>query len=198
MDIPEPFLSIIKKHYSAYALVTSDELSKFFNGCFKELIKTLNITDYQARAAKTGKIFEYAFYYLVRQKFGFNLANDVSLRKACMCDGGELDFAVFKKEKPIAEANLVCGIEAKGSDPDSSERPALKRTDTMKKAISQAYQFKRVYPKLPFFVVSNVLPDSGNSLCMMKLAEGDIVDEFIDVTDIKQLQKFVDTIKAYQ
>lgn len=85
-----------------------------------------------------------------------------------------------------------------GSDPNSSKRPALMRTDTMKKAISQAYQFHRIYPNLPFFIVSNVLPISGNSKCMMQLAEGDIVYKFVDVTSVSDLDEFVRKIKSLQ
>ncbi len=140
-------------------------------------------------------MFEYAFWYLIKTKFDFDMDSSVALESACLCNGGELDFGVFKKNEMHLDENLLCGIEAKGSDIESSERAGLKRTDTMKKAISNAYQFKRIYPKLPFFIVTNVIPVTGNSRCMMELAEGDIVAKFVDVTNINDLNLFVDTIK---
>ncbi|MBI2558773.1 hypothetical protein HYW20_05600 [Candidatus Woesearchaeota archaeon] len=189
MEIPATFLTIITKNHNKSSLDTSELLKDFFNNCFKELIKALNITDFQARASKTGDMFEYAFWYLMKNKYKIELSASVSIPKACMVDGGELDFALYKESK------IICGIEAKGSDPASSDRPALLRTDTMKKGICQAYQFKRVFAKVPFFIVTNVKPKSGNSACMMALAEGDIVDKFIDVTNFKELSDFAERLR---
>ncbi len=200
MQIPEPFMSIIQRIYSASELSNTEELTTFFNSCFREIIKALKIspTDYQARAGKTGDMFEYSFWYLIKHKFNLDITDKVSLPKACLCSGGELDFGIFKKDEPHIEKNLLCGIEAKGSDPNSSTRPGLKRTDTIKKAISNAYQFKRIYSKTPFFIVTNVIPTDGNSKCMMGLAEGDIVDKFVDVTNAKDLKQFIDTVNGFQ
>ncbi len=189
MNIPSDFLTIIIKNYNKSSLDTSTLLNDFFNNCFKDLIKALNITNFQARASKTGDMFEYAFWYLMKNKYKIDLKDNISIPKACMVDGGELDFALYK------EGSMVCGIEAKGSDPASSDRPALLRTDTMKKGICQAYQFRRIFPKLPFFIVTNVKPTSGNSACMMALAEGDIVDKFVDVTNSKELSDFAEKLR---
>lgn len=188
MKISPDFLGIIIKNYNE-RLNTSMLLSEFFNDCFKDLIKALNITNFQARASKTGDMFEYAFWYLMKNKFNIDLKESISISKACMINGGELDFALYK------EGKIVVGIEAKGSDPASSDRPALLRTDTMKKGICQAYQFKRIFPKTPFFIVTNVKPKFGNSACMMALAEGDIVDKFIDVTNFEELSGFAERLK---
>lgn len=189
MKIPSDFLTIITKNYEKSSLDTSILLNEFFNNCFKDIIRVLNITNFQARASKTGDMFEYTFWYLMKNKYKIELKDSVSIPKACMVDGGELDFAVYKESKMIA------GIEAKGSDPASSDRPALLRTDTMKKGICQAYQFKRIFPKTPFFIVTNVKPNSGNSACMMSLAEGDIVDKFVNVTNFKELSDFAEKLK---
>ncbi len=189
MDIPQEFLIIITKNYEKSSLDTSILLNEFFNNCFKDLIKVLNITNFQARASKTGDMFEYAFWYLMENKYKIELKDSVSISKACMVGGGELDFAAYKESK------MIVGIEAKGSDPASSDRPALLRTDTMKKGICQAYQFKRIFPKIPFFIVTNVKPNSGNSACMMSLAEGDIVDKFVNVTNFKELSDFAERLK---
>jgi len=168
--------------------VGNSSIKRFFDLCFRDIIKELKITDYQARAAKTGSIFEYAFWYLIKQH-GIELDTDYEIPKACMMASGKLDFGIISNDEPI------CGIEAKGSAEDVSARPGLKRTDTMKKAIAQAYQFKRTFPKVPFFVVTNVLPTSGNAKCMLDLAEGDIIDKVVDVTNKEHLSWFVSQLK---
>jgi hypothetical protein len=199
MRIPEPFTSIIVRRFAASRLETSVELRTFFNGCFSDIIEAEKITtNYQKRAGTTGDMFEYAFWHLVKHKYQFDMESDIDIPAAGMSRGGELDFGIFTKDVRRVPDNLVAGIEAKGSDPESSVRPALMRTDTMKKAIAQAYQFKRVYPKKPFFVVTNVLPTTGNAHKMMELAEGDIIDKFVDVTDINALSAFIEKIKAFE
>ena len=184
MDIPEPFNNIIKTSYAQ----NNKNIKKFFDNCFEEIIKKLNITNYQARAAKTGEMFEYAFWYLIKQN-GIELDTNVELKKACMAGAGKLDFGIMNDKSPL------CGIEAKGSSEAVSKRPALKRTDTAKKAIAQAFQFKKIYPNVPFYVVTNVLPTSGNAKCMLDLAEGDIIDKVVDVTNNTELASFVTALK---
>lgn len=186
MEIPEPFYSIIKTNY-----VKAKDTHQFFNDCFKDLIKKLNITNYQERAKKTGDMFEYAFWYIIKER-GVNLQNDFEIPQACMMGAGALDFGIIKNKK------VLCGIEAKGSSEEVSVRPALKRTDTVKKAISQAYQFKRAFPKTPFFVVTNVMPESGNAKCMLNLAVGDLIEKVVDVSDTNQLNEFVKTLKQIE
>lgn len=203
MDIPEPFLHIIRENYKRADLKRSDWIKIFSDVCFSQLINEVGIkeSDYQARASKTGDMFEYIFWYIMKERFGIELQKDYKIPKACMTNGGELDFGIIKAGK------VLCGIEAKGSASEirnryghieTLKRPALKRTDTMKKGIAQAYQFKRIFPKVPFFVVTNVKPDSGNSLCMMKLSEGDIVDKFIDITNEKELDFFVNKLRKIE
>lgn len=68
----------------------------------------------------------------------------------------------------------MCGIEAKGSA-EVVDRIRL--------------------PKTPFYIVTNVKPKNGNAECMMNLAEGDIVDKFIDITNPKELQEFLNKVK---
>jgi len=46
--------------------------------------------------------------------------------------------------------------------------------------------------------VTNVIPVSGNAKCMMDLAEGDIIDKFVDVTNIEDLKGFAKKIKQFQ
>ena len=90
------FLTILTKSYGKNELDTSTLLKDFFNDSFKNLIRVLNITNFQARASKTGDMFEYAFRYLMKNKYKIELKGSVSIPKACMVDGGELDFALYK------------------------------------------------------------------------------------------------------
>jgi len=190
---------IIEKNFKKFPPNSNENLQSFIDNCMQDIIdKEKLYTEYQARAAKTGEMFELAFSYLMKEGFDINLIRDIPLPKACMVGGGELDFGLKKDEK------LVCGMETKGSarkikHPNGNEqklsRPALLRTDTVKKAISNAYQFKRVYSKLPFFLVTNVIPEKGNAKCMLDLAEGDIIDKIINITKLEQLKWLVKEIK---
>ncbi|KHO47803.1 MAG: hypothetical protein QT00_C0002G0465 [archaeon GW2011_AR5] len=192
MPIPEPYKSILE---SNIGLVKSDsDVKAFVEKCFSDLLVKLGKNlGFQSRAKKTGDMFELLFDYLMEHKYKVKFSKCVPIKKACMLGSGALDFGIMKNGK------LLCGIEAKGSaevvDGIRLPRPALKRTDTMKKAISQAYQFKRVFPKTPFYIVTNVKPKNGNAECMMNLAEGDIVDKFIDITNPKELQEFLNKVK---
>jgi len=197
MDIPEPFLHIIERNYNSRS--RENWIRKFINSCFSQLIQELNITNFQTRAKKTGDMFEYIFWFIMKNEYDIELTNDYVIPRACMERGGSLDFGIVNNNK------VLCGIEAKGSATEiinsdgtieTLGRPALKRTDTMKKAISQAYQFKRTFPESLFYIVTNVKPESGNSKCMMNLAEGDIVDKFIDITNQEDLNFLVEKLRS--
>ncbi len=185
MDIPEPFKRIILENHKK----NKTNIGAFFEGCFVQLIRELHITDYQARAQKTGDMFEYALWFIINEQ-GINLDDHLEITTACMSGAGKLDFGIKRSGK------IVCGIEAKGSSEGVSTRPALKRTDTVKKAISQAYQFKKTFPNVPFYLVTNVVPTQGNAHCMLKLAEGDIIDKVVDVTNPQQFTEFITKLKT--
>lgn len=198
MAIPEPFKAIIERNYAAKD-VESDWIKRFFDGCFSDIIKERHITNYQARASVTGEMFEHALWYLMTALFHIELDRDYPVPEACMKGGGSLDFAMVNRGR------VLCGIEAKGSAERVTDeggrtvdlpRPALKRTDTMKKAIAQAYQFKRAFPEVPFYIVTNAKPTGGNAKCMMDLAEGDIVDRFVDATDVRELTEFAHVLQT--
>lgn len=179
------FNSIITTNYPK----AKGNVKLFFDSCFADIIAKAKITDYQSRAQATGEMFEHAFEYLIK-RHGVILQKDIKIKAACMMGAGALDFGI------VRESKILCGIEAKGSSSVVSVRPALKRTDTAKKAIAQAYQFKRIYPEIPFYVVTNVMPTAGNAKCMLDLAKGNIIDDVVDLTDSKQLNTFVATLKA--
>lgn len=176
-------------------------LRYFLNAVFDEVSKEYNLCrDYQARAAKFGEAFEACFKIIMERFFpDIRLAPKVPLPKACMVEGGEADFTVIRP----ADGRLIAVIEAKGSAEYiicggrrlKLPRPGLLRTDTVKKAISNAYQISRAYPDVLFFIVTSHKPTGGNAKCMCDLAESDIVDKIVDVTNYSELKEMVDMIR---
>ncbi|MEM2112282.1 MAG: hypothetical protein QXX08_10485 [Candidatus Bathyarchaeia archaeon] len=180
-----------------------DNLREFLNRSFEEVSSFFNLCrDYQSRAEKFGETFEECFQIIMEKLFpDIRLERDVSLQKACMVAGGEADFAVISGG--LTDRKMVAVIEAKGAadhiicDGRRIElpRPGLLRTDTVKKAISNAYQVSRAYPDTLFFIVTSHKPTEGNAKCMCNLAEGDIVDKIVDVTNFSELQVMAEIIR---
>ncbi|MBS7626738.1 hypothetical protein KEJ51_06860 [Candidatus Bathyarchaeota archaeon] len=178
-------------------------LRDFINVSFEEVSAAYNLCrDYQARAAKFGEAFEACFKIIMEKMFpDIQLTPDVSLPKACMVAGGEADFAVISGR--LLDRNIIAVIEAKGAadhivcDGKRIElpRPGMLRTDTVKKAICNAYQVSRAYPDTLFFIVTSHKPTEGNAKCMCDLAEGDIVDKIVDVTNFVELKEMVNMIR---
>lgn len=191
--------------------LSKDNLREFLNLAFEEVAKTFNLCrDYQSRAEKFGETFEECFEVIMEKLFpDVPLERDVSLPKACMVAGGEADFAVMSGGllesfvKGVAERKLIAVIEAKGAAEYiicngkriKLPRPGMLRTDTVKKAICNAYQVSRAYPDALFFIVTSHKPTEGNAKCMCDLAEGDIVDKIVDVTNFSELQEMVEMIR---
>jgi len=137
---------------------------------------------YQAWASKTGDAFEWAFYYLMTEKMGIPL---IKSRAASETN----DFEVRGK----------IGIEAKGSatyikNPDGSVyslgRAGMLRSDTKKKAFSNAKEFKRKKLGLYFYIVTNAMPDE-----LIGYKDRDI-DGIFDVTKKNQLEKLVTELNS--
>ena len=195
MEIPQPYGSILKKNKGF--LNGKDSIKSFIDKCFSDLFKHFKGLDFQSRAKKSGDMFEYLFYYVMKEQHGIEMDCAIPIKKACMSGAGALDFGILDKNH-----NVICGMEAKGSaeivDDEILKRPALKRTDTMKKAIAQAYQFKRTFPKTPFYIITNVKPTDGNAKCMMDLAEGDIIDKVYDITKPNELKDLVEKLKGFK
>lgn len=178
-------------------------LRNFLNVAFEEVSAAFNLCqDYQRRAAKFGEAFEECFKIMMEKLFpDIQLTPSVSLPKACMIKGGEADFAVISGG--LIDRKIVAVIEAKGAadhiicDGKRVElpRPGMLRTDTVKKAICNAYQVSKAYPDVPFFIVTSHKPTEGNAKCMCELAEGDIVYKIVDVTNFSELEEMVKTIR---
>ena len=52
MNITSDFLAIIVNNYNKSNLDTSEFLNRFFNNCFEDLIKSLNITNFKRELQK--------------------------------------------------------------------------------------------------------------------------------------------------
>ncbi|GBC73368.1 hypothetical protein HRbin04_00766 [archaeon HR04] len=179
--------------------LTNNNLRVYLDTCFEEVSIAYNLCrDYQRRAEKFGKTFEECFKIIMERLFpDIPLTRCVSLPEACMVRGGEADFAVLLGRK------IVAVIEAKGSADHiickgrhiELPRPGLLRTDTVKKAICNAYQVSRTYPDTLFFIVTSHKPIAGNAKCICDLAEGDIVDKIVDATNYAELQEMASIIR---
>jgi len=183
--------------------LTKENLRDFLDISFEKVTEKYEVCkDYQRRAAKFGEAFEECFKVIMETLFpDIKLEPDVMLSEACMMDGGKADFVIWSG-KP-SNKKIVAVIEAKGAADYiicngkrvELERPGLIRTDTVKKAICNAYQVSRAYPDALFFIVTSHKPTGGNAKCMCNLAEGDIVNKIVDVTNPLELEEMVKIIR---
>jgi len=198
------------------ALTTSKEiglneknLRRFLSETFSKVAQNFSLdgTQFQRRAKYMGDAFEACFEVIMKTFYPqINLHHDVKLPSACMVRQGSADFVVYSGDIFTgAPLKIVAVIEAKGSADQiigkdggiiKINRPGMRRTDTVKKAICNAYQISRAYPDALFFIVTSHKPTGGNAKCMCDLVEGDIVDKIIDVTVKDELDEMVTLIKS--
>lgn len=188
--------------------LSEENLRQFLNETFSKVAQKygLNGTQYQRRAIYMGDAFEACFEVIMRHFYPeIEVQHDVELPKACLIRRGSADFVIYRRNISEGEWDLVGVIEAKGSADHligrdgktiKINRPGMRRTDTVKKAICNAYQVSRAYPDALFFIVTSHKPLGGNARCMCELAEGDIVDKIVDVTVKEELDEMVDLIKC--
>lgn len=182
-----------------------NNIREFLNEVFDQVSKYYNLCrDYQARAAKFGKAFEISFRVIIDNLYPdleFTFTQDVELPEACMNKGGKADFAVL--EDMTVNRRVIAIIETEGAadriicddEVRKLSRPGMLRTDTVKKAISNAYQASRAFPESLFFIVTSHVPIGGNAKCMCDLAEGDIVDKIVDITNPSDLDEMIEMIR---
>jgi len=114
---------------------------------------------------------------------------------------GKADFAVLANM--ITNRRIIAIIETKGAADKiicddkirKLSRPGMLKTDTVKKAISNAYQVSRAFPESLFFIVTSHVPTGGNAKCMCDLAEGDIVNKIVDITNPSDLDEMIKMIR---
>jgi len=185
--------------------LNENNLRKFLNEAFKEVSERYNLCrDFQSRAIRFGQTFEACFKIIMEKFFpDINLKSHVPLPEACMTGGGGVDFAVIVTDKN-GDKKLVAVIEAKGSADHiicngkriDLPRPGMLRTDTVKKAICNAYLISRIYKnEVLFFIVTSHKPTEGDAKCMCDLAEGDVVTKIVDITNYTELEEMVKMIR---
>lgn len=138
--------------------LNESNLRQFLNATFSKVAQTFGLdgTQFQSRAKYMGDAFEACFEVIMRNFYPeINLHHDVKLPSACMVRQGSADFVVYSggisTGRPL---KLIAVIEAKGSADHiigkdgrtiKIVRPGMRRTDTVKKAICNAYQVSRAY-----------------------------------------------------
>lgn len=199
-----PSIEDLVRNVVSKMTLNKSNLRDFLNSAFNEVAEAHKVCkDYQRRASKFGKTFEVCLKIIMEIFFpDIQLTPEVGLPEACMDGGkGKADFAVISGG--IVDRKIIAVIEAKGSadhiicngKKEELPRPGMLRTDTVKKAISNAYQISRTYPDALFFIVTSHKPVRGNAKCMCDLAEGDIVDKIVDITNFSELEKMVEMIR---
>lgn len=144
---------------------------------------TYSIATFQSWASKTGDVFEWAFYKLIKE------ISDLQIKS--MRRGNRThDFEITDK----------IAIEAKGSaeyikNPDGSKYdlaiPGMKRSDTEKKAFSNGEKYKSLHPNNKFYIITNAVPEGLT-------VAGRAVDGLFNVTKKRELETFIEECKKYR
>ena len=144
--------------------------------------RVFEVATFQGRAPVVGSTFKAAFQVLMRYKFEL-----------------ELKATSTGTTTHGLEASRGIAIEVKGSplsynSPDGTvfnpTRPGLMRSDTRKKTLANARQYKLANDSAVYFVVTNALPKQWRR----KLPDG--VDAIFDVTDPHEVERFVSDVDA--
>lgn len=169
------------------------DIREFIDNSFHEVFKKkgINISNHQARAAVTGQIFETCVEVLLEDKFNSEFKRSVNLEEAGMSRGGGADFVEYNEGKPdiiIEVKGTAYKLEKENGEYIYPSRPGLKRTDTVKKAVAQAYQAKSAYPNCNFYIITTHKPKGNNPQKILNIAKGDVIDKVVDVTNIQKLR----------
>jgi len=196
-------------------LKQNKNLKEFMNTVFEKVVEEFNLCkNFQARAKVYGDAFEAIFIVIMETFFpDTNLIHQYEIPEICMTGEGKADFEILREYKDNLEAmeshssKIVAVIEAKGSSDYiicngkriELERPGMIRTDTVKKAISNAAQVKFGLSKdILFIVVTSHKPEKGNAKCMIDLAlKSGLFDMVVDITKFDELNEMVSLIKKH-
>jgi len=211
----DELIKIAREIANRINLKQNKNLKEFMDSVFREVVERFNLCkDYQARAKAYGDAFEAIFMVIMETFFpDVELTYQYEIPEICMTGEGKADFVILKKEKIQGGDSKATGktdkiiavIEAKGSSDHiicdgkriELTRPGMIRTDTVKKAISNAAQVKYGLSKdVLFIVVTSHKPTKGNAKCMIDLAlNSGLFDMVVDVTNFDELEKMVSLIK---
>ena len=177
-------------------LFNYEDIPEFMNQCFIRTLVSKGKTpsETQARAIITGIVFEKCVAEVIDQ-FAPRLKYEcrVYLPQACM-DYSGADLVLYDSD------GIDSVIELKGSaeqlewpsgEITTSNRPGLMRSDTMKKAVCQAYQVKQINNDLKFHIITSHKPKSGSAKCLYDMANGDIIDSTVSIQDSDNIQSFL-------
>ena len=135
------------------------------------------IANFQARASKVGAVFEYACMYLLSESFTIPVRRTSEITRV-------YDFEIRDDIVIEAKGSPERIINADGTKSDLS-RPGLMRSDTMKKALENATQWRRRFPNGRFYIITNALP------IQYKAYRDEHVSGIYDITKSDQLDNFV-------
>lgn len=199
MDID--YSSIVSKSDKEVNL-SKDNIDEFVDQCFKNLVNEyeeegIEIKDhYQGMASHVGELFERIFKYIIESEYDVVVERGVSLPDANMTGTGRADSVFYVDGQIAGIIELKGNPEAyKNKDGEILHKPSssgLKRSDTVKKAVCQAYQADYGYPDVPFFIVSNSFPDEDSSpSVVLSMAEGDIIDLVVNIKDPEDISNMI-------
>lgn len=178
------------------------------NKCFTKMVSNYqnsgnrNMNDFQSVASSVGSVFEAYFEITIEELFdSVTVKRDVELEDAIMVDSGAADAVIYSDN-----GDMLAIVELKGNPKkyvnedgevvNEASCSGLERSDTVKKAVCQAYQASKGYPEVPFFVVSNNMPSDNTSPDkVLSLAEGEIIDQVIDVTSEKEVKEMISELQ---
>lgn len=139
------------------------------------------IGNFQARGIRTGTAFRRAVDVLFRRRFNLDLS---SFRWPPLKSGAnaQMNTAIQVHGSPAT-------VETPGGPSIDIDNPGMARGDTLKKARSDAQQFKdkRIFGK--FYVLTNHTPDP-------EMAAGDdLIDRYVDVTILADVEEVAKELK---
>ncbi len=170
MDKFNQLIEIAREIANEVNLKQNKNLKKFMDSVFEKVVEEFDLCkDFQARVKVYGDAFEAIFIVIMETFFpDIKLIHQYEIPEICM----------------IGE-RIKLG------------RPGMVRTDTVKKAMSNAAQVKfGLSEEVLFIVVTSHKPKKGNAKCMINLAlKSGLFDMVVDITNFDELKKMVSMIK---
>ena len=144
--------------------------------------RVFEVATFQGRAPVVGSTFRAAVQVLMRFQFELELMS-TSPSTTTHGLGASLEIAIEAKGSPLSY-----------NSPDGTvfnpHRPGLMRSDTRKKTLANARQYKLANASGTFFVVTNAMPTQW----VEKRPDG--VDGIFDLTDPRDVERFVSEVDA--
>lgn len=177
-----------------------DNIEAFLDRSFVKIAEEYDLSkkNSQARAPVFGKAFELCFATLIETLYSdVILTKDPDLAYTCLKGASAPNFAVIKDGEinAIIEVTGSPSVCIVGDKNLAGERPALRRTDSIKKVIANAYLAKKFYPDALVFVVANYLPSNGGGKCMCDSVKGTLIKKFVDIKQGSDLDEMIQIIR---